>query len=57
MLDPAHHTLVVDGEPVCYRALCKERATALLQGREKAEELGIGFAPERFQLPLRLDPG
>lgn len=54
-LDVEHERFVVDGEAVCHRTLCQERAMSLLQGREKVQELGIGFNPEAFQLPLRLE--
>jgi hypothetical protein len=45
MLDPQHHPLVIDGEPVCHRSLCKEKAHAILDSRQ------------RYELPLRLNPG
>lgn len=55
--DPENATYVVNGKVVCLKAHCRQRAIAHLQGVQLALDLGIGFRPEQFQLPLRLDPG
>lgn len=52
-------TLVINGDPVCHRPICRERATEVIQVQSaaKARELGIGLQPDAFQLPLRLGYG
>jgi hypothetical protein len=52
-------TLVINGDPVCHRVLCREKAEGVIdaQSTQKTLELGIGFTAEMFQLPLRLNPG
>ncbi len=48
-------TLVIQGNPVCHRPLCREKASQVIaaQSAAKARELGICL----YQLPLRLDGG
>jgi hypothetical protein len=47
-------TVVIDGNPVCHRPLCREQGIAYLQTLDKTEQLGIGFRPEQFELPLHI---
>lgn len=54
---PENATLVINGEVVCNRPLCRERAVNLIQTKEKCTQLGLPFTPEVYQLPLRLNPG
>lgn len=54
-IDPEHAPYVVDGQVVCMKTYCRERAVAHLQGVQLALDLGIPYRREDYQLPLHLE--
>jgi len=47
-------SLVWEGQPVCHRDLCREQAVQA-QSHQMQLQLGIGFRPDQYQLPLHLE--